>query len=203
MVIRFGKCVAKHKIFIIVLAVLLLIPAAIGYVSTRINYDVLSYLPKSLETVNGQDVMVDEFGMGAFSMVIVEGMENKDVAELETKLEQVEHVEKVIWYDDMADISLPVEMIPSKLRDNLFSGDATMMIALFDDTTSADSTMEAVTEMREITGNQAFISGMSGVVTDIKNLALAEMPIYIAVAAILSFWYCCLPWTLLLHRLYS
>ncbi len=186
MVIRFGKCVAKHKIFIIVLAVLLLIPAAIGYVSTRINYDVLSYLPKSLETVNGQDVMVDEFGMGAFSMVIVEGMENKDVAELETKLEQVEHVEKVIWYDDMADISLPVEMIPSKLRDNLFSGDATMMIALFDDTTSADSTMEAVTEMREITGNQAFISGMSGVVTDIKNLALAEMPIYIAVAAILS-----------------
>lgn len=186
MVIRFGKCVAKHKIFIIVLAVLLLIPAGIGYVSTRINYDVLSYLPKSLETVNGQDVMVDEFGMGAFSMVIVEGMENKDVAELETKLEQVEHVEKVIWYDDMADISLPVEMIPSKLRDNLFSGDATMMIALFDDTTSADSTMEAVTQMREITGKQAFISGMSGVVTDIKNLALAEMPIYIAVAAILS-----------------
>lgn len=186
MVIHFGKCVAKHKIFIIVLAVLLLIPAGIGYVSTRINYDVLSYLPKSLETVNGQDVMVDEFGMGAFSMVIVEGMENKDVAELETKLEQVEHVEKVIWYDDMADISLPVEMIPSKLRDNLFSGDATMMIALFDDTTSADSTMEAVTQMREITGKQAFISGMSGVVTDIKNLALAEMPIYIAVAAILS-----------------
>lgn len=186
MVIRFGKCVAKYKIFIIVLAVLLLIPAGIGYVSTRINYDVLSYLPKSLETVNGQDVMVDEFGMGAFSMVIVEGMENKDVAELETKLEQVEHVEKVIWYDDMADISLPVEMIPSKLRDNLFSGDATMMIALFDDTTSADSTMEAVTQMREITGKQAFISGMSGVVTDIKNLALAEMPIYIAVAAILS-----------------
>lgn len=186
MVIRFGKCVARHKILIIVLAVLLLIPAGIGYVSTRINYDVLSYLPKSLETVNGQDVMVDEFGMGAFSMVIVEGMENKDVAELETKLEQVEHVEKVIWYDDMADISLPVEMIPSKLRDNLFSGDATMMIALFDDTTSADSTMEAVTQMREITGKQAFISGMSGVVTDIKNLALAEMPIYIAVAAILS-----------------
>lgn len=186
MVIRFGKCVAKHKIFIIVLAVLLLIPAGIGYVSTRINYDVLSYLPKSLETVNGQDVMVDEFGMGAFSMVIVEGMENKDVAELETKLEQVEHVEKVIWYDDMADISLPVEMIPSKLRDNLFSGDATMMIALFDDTTSADTTMDAVTQMRAITGEQAFISGMSGVVTDIKNLALAEMPIYIAVAAILS-----------------
>lgn len=186
MVIRFGKCVAKHKIFIIVLAVLLLIPAGIGYVSTRINYDVLSYLPKSLETVNGQDIMVDEFGMGAFSMVIVEGMENKDAAALEEKLEQVEHVEKVIWYDDIVDISLPVEMIPDKLRENLFQGDASMMIALFDDTTSADSTMDAVTEMRKIAGKQAFISGMSGVVTDIKNLALAEMPIYIAVAAILS-----------------
>ena len=186
MAIKFGKWVAKHRILIILLAVLLLIPAAIGYVSTRINYDVLSYLPKSLETVSGQDIMVDEFGMGAFSMVIVEGMENKDVAELETKLEQVEHVEKVIWYDDVADITLPVEIIPTNLRENLFNGDATMMIALFDDTTSADSTMDAVTDMRKIVGEQAFISGMSGVVTDIKDLALAEMPVYIVVAATLS-----------------
>ncbi|MDY3908581.1 MAG: efflux RND transporter permease subunit [Eubacterium sp.] len=186
MAIKFGKWVAKHRILIILLAVLLLIPAAIGYVSTRINYDVLSYLPKSLETVSGQDIMVDEFGMGAFSMVIVEGMENKDVAELETKLEQVEHVEKVIWYDDVADITLPVEIIPTNLRENLFNGDSTMMIALFDDTTSADSTMDAVTDMRKIVGEQAFISGMSGVVTDIKDLALAEMPVYIVVAATLS-----------------
>lgn len=186
MVIQFGRWVAKHKVLIIILSVLLLIPSAIGYVSTRINYDVLSYLPKSLETVSGQDIMVDEFGMGAFSMVIVEGMENKDVSVLEEKLEQVEHVEKVIWYDDIVDITLPVEMIPTDLRENLFQGDATMMIALFDDTTSADSTMEAVTEMRKITGEQAFISGMSGVVTDIKDLALAEMPVYIVVAALLS-----------------
>lgn len=186
MVIKFGRWVAKHKILIIILSVLLLIPSAIGYVRTRINYDVLSYLPKSLETVSGQDIMVDEFGMGAFSMVIVEGMENKDVSVLEEKLEQVEHVEKVIWYDDIVDITLPVEMIPTDLRENLFQGDATMMIALFDDTTSADSTMDAVTEMRKIAGEQAFISGMSGVVTDIKDLALAEMPVYIVVAALLS-----------------
>lgn len=186
MAIKFGKWVAKYKILIIILSVLLLIPSAIGYVKTRINYDVLSYLPKSLETVSGQDIMVDEFGMGAFSMVIVEGMENKDVAVLEEKIEQVEHVEKVIWYDDVADLSLPVEMIPSDLRENLFQGDATMMIALFDDTTSADSTMDAVEDMREVVGDQAFISGMSGVVTDIKNLALAEMPVYVAVAALLS-----------------
>lgn len=186
MVIKFGKWVAKHKLFIIILAVLLMIPSGIGYVSTRINYDVLSYLPKDLETVSGQDIMLDEFGMGAFSMVIVEGMENKDVSKLEEQLEQVEHVEKIIWYDDIADITLPVEMIPSDLRKNLFNGDATMMIALFDDTTSADSTMDAITDMRKIVGKQAFISGMSGVVTDIKDLALAEMPIYIVVASALS-----------------
>ncbi len=186
MVIKFGKWVASHRILIIIAAVLLLIPSAFGYVSTRVNYDVLSYLPSSLETVSGQDTMVDEFGMGAFSMVVVEGMENKDVVALKEKLEAVEHVEKIIWYDDMVDISVPQEMLPEKLREALFNGDATMMIALFDNTTSSDTTMDAVTHMREIVGKQAFISGMSGVVTDIKNLALSEMPIYVAVAAGLS-----------------
>ena len=186
MVIKFGKWVASHRILIIIAAVLLLIPSAFGYVSTRVNYDVLSYLPSSLETVSGQDTMVDEFGMGAFSMVVVEGMENKDVVALKEKLETVEHVEKIIWYDDMVDISVPQEMLPEKLREALFNGDATMMIALFDNTTSSDTTMDAVSHMREIVGKQAFISGMSGVVTDIKNLALSEMPIYVAVAAGLS-----------------
>lgn len=186
MVITFGKWIAKHRVLIIILAVLLLVPSAIGYVRTRINYDLLSYLPGSLETVSGQDTMVDKFGMGAFSMVIVENMENKDIVELKEKLKSVDHVEKVIWCDDVADITRPMEMIPDKLRDALFNGDATMMIALFDDTTSADSTMNAVTRMREIVDRQAFISGMSGVVTDIKNLALAEMPVYIVVAAVLA-----------------
>lgn len=183
MVIKFGKWIAKHKILIIILAALLMIPSVIGYQMTRINYDVLSYLPNSLETVSGQDIMVDEFGMGAFSMVIVENMENKDVVELKEKLEKVNHVESILWYDDAVDISVPVEMLPEDLKKALFNGNATMMIALFDDTTSADSTMDAVTDMREIVGKQAFISGMSGIVTDIKNLALAEMPVYVAVAA--------------------
>lgn len=186
MVIKFGKWVAKHRVLIIIIAVLLLIPSVIGYVSTRINYDVLSYLPDSLETVSGQDTMVDEFGMGAFSMVIVEGMENKDVVALKEKLESVEHVEKIIWYDDVMDISVPTEMLPEQLRSALFNGDATMMIALFDNTTSSDTTMDAISDMREIVGEQAFISGMSGVVTDIKNLALSEMPIYVVVAAVLA-----------------
>ena len=183
MAINIGKWIAKHRVLIIILMVLLLVPAAIGYIRTRINYDLLSYLPNSLETVSGQDVMVDQFGMGAFSMVVVENMENKDVAKLEEELEAVDHVEKVIWYDDLVDISLPVEMLPDRFQKALFNGDATIMIALFDDTTSSDTTMDAVTQMRKIVGKRAFISGMSGVVTDIKNLALSEMPIYVAVAA--------------------
>lgn len=186
MVINFGKWIAKHRVFVLILAFLLMIPSAIGYIKTRINYDILSYLPNTLETVSGQDVMVDEFGMGAFSMVVVENMEKKDVVKVEEELEAVNHVEKVIWYDDMIDISVPDEMLPEKLRSALFNGDATMMIALFDDTTSSDDTMEAVSEMRKIVNKQVYISGMAGIVTDIKNLALKEMPIYVAVAAILS-----------------
>ena len=186
MVIKFGKWLTRHKAVVLIIAFLLLIPATIGYVSTRINYDLLSYLPNSLETVSGQDTMVDEFGMGAFSMIVVEDMEKKDIVALKEKLKKVNHVEDVIWYDDAMDITVPTEMLPDKLREGLFNGNATMMIALFDNTTSADSTMDAITEMRGIVKKQAFISGMSGVVTDLKNLAVAEMPIYVVVAAVLS-----------------
>ncbi len=186
MVIKFGKWLTRHKAVVLIIAFLLLIPATIGYVSTRINYDLLSYLPNSLETVSGQDTMVDEFGMGAFSMIVVEDMEKKDIVALKEKLKKVNHVEDVIWYDDAMDITVPTEMLPDKLREGLFNGNATMMIALFDNTTSADSTMDAITEMRGIVKKQAFISGMSGVVTDIKNLVMAEMPIYVVVAAVLS-----------------
>ena len=168
-----GEWIAKHKYLILGLSMILLIPSMIGIARTRINYDLLSYLPKSLETVEGQDIMVDEYGMGAFSMVVVEGMELKDVQKLEEEFSEIEHVEDVLWYDDVADITLPIEMIPKDFREAFFNGDATMMIALFDDTTSADSTMDAITNMRKIVGKQAFISGMSGVVTDIKDLALA------------------------------
>ncbi|MBP0960951.1 MAG: hypothetical protein J5864_02315, partial [Oscillospiraceae bacterium] len=182
----FGNFIAKHRRLIILFYVLLLIPSAFGYVKTRINYDVLSYLPDTLETVKGQDIMVDEFESGAFSMIIVENMDNKDVVELKKKIEKVDHVSSVIWYDDILDISVPENMLPSKIHDALFNGDSTMMVALFDNTTSSDETMNAVTEMRKITGRQCFISGMSGVVTDIKSLYLKEMPSYIAVAAILS-----------------
>ena len=184
--INIGKWITKHKNIILVIAFILLIPAGIGYVSTRVNYDVLSYLPERLETIKGQDILVDEFGMGAFSMVVVEDMELKDVAALKEKFQNVEHVKDVLWYDSVADLSIPVSMIPEKFKDGFFNGDATMMIALFDNTTSSDAAMEAVSDMRKIANEQCFISGMSGVVTDIKNLALEEMPIYVVIAACLS-----------------
>ena len=184
--IKFGKWIAKHKVIIVIISMLLLIPSFLGMAATRVNYDILSYLPDSLETVEGQDIMVDEFGMGAFSMVVVEDMDLKDVAALKQKFQDVEHVKDVLWYDSVADLSIPVSMIPDKFKDAFFNGDATMMIALFDNTTSSDAAMEAVTDMRKIVNEQCFISGMSGVVTDIKNIALEEMPIYVVIAACLS-----------------
>lgn len=189
---KIGKFIAKHKYLILVISLILLVPSAIGYVKTRINYDILSYLPKTLETVDGQDVMVDEFGMGAFSMVVVEGMDNKDILKLEEKMEAVDHVEEVLWYGDAMDISVPTDMLPSTLEDALFNGDATLMIALFDNTTSSDDTMNAVEDLRSVVGKQCYISGMAGVVTDIKNLSIAEMPVYVAIAAVLSFLVLCL-----------
>ena len=190
--IKVGKWIAKHKVLIVLIGLVLLVPSVLGIAATRVNYDILSYLPESLETVNGQDVMVDEFGMGAFSMVVVENMDMKDVAALKAQFEDIDHVEDVLWYDSVADLSFPVDMLPSKIKDVFFKGNATMMIALFDNTTSSDAAMEAVTEMRKIASKECYISGMSGVVTDIKNVALEEMPIYVVVAAVLSFFVLCL-----------
>lgn len=184
--IKAGKKIVKFKIPIFILSLLLLVPAVYGYISTRINYDIMTYLPDSLETVEGQDIMLDEFGMGAFSMVIVEDMEPKDVVKLKDEIKEVNHVKDVLWYDSVMDISFPVEMLPDDIKDAFFQGDATMMIALFDDTTSSDETMEAVTQMRTLAKEQCFISGMSGVVTDVKDLFLQEMPVYVLIAALLS-----------------
>lgn len=184
--IKVGKWIAKHRVLMLLIGFLLVIPSVIGIANTRVNYDLLSYLPEHLETVKGQDIMVDEYGMGAFSMVVVENMNMKDIQALEDKFSEVPHVKDVLWYDDVADISLPVEMIPKDLREAFFKGNATMMLVLFDDTTSSDNSMEAVEEMRKIADEQCFISGMTGVVADIKNLALKELPIYVVIAALLS-----------------
>ncbi len=184
--VKVGKWIAKHKVLVLLIGLLLVFPSMIGIAKTRVNYDLLSYLPETLETVKGQDIMVDEFGMGAFSMVVVENMEMKDIQKLEDEFSQVEHVKDVLWYDDVADISLPVEMIPQDLREAFFKGDATMMLVLFDNTTSSDDAMDALTELRKLANKQCFISGMTGVVTDIKNIAMKELPIYVVIAAVLS-----------------
>ena len=184
--VKVGKWIAKHKVLVLLIGLLLVIPSVIGIAETRVNYDLLSYLPDTLETVKGQDILVDEFGMGAFSMVIVENMDMKDVQKLEEKFSEVEHVKDVLWYDDVADITLPVEMIPEKYRKVFINGDATMMLVLFDNTTSSDTSMEAITELRKIANEQCFLSGMTGVVTDIKNIAMQELPIYVVIAAVLS-----------------
>ena len=185
--IAVGKWITRHKALIIILSILLIIPSIIGMIKTRTNYDLLSYLPDSLETVSGQDIMVDEFGMGGFSMIIVEGMEMKDVSALKEEIMNVDHVENVIWYDSIMDITVPTEMLPEKYQEALFNGDATMMIALFDDTTSADNSMNAVTDIRKLVNEQCFISGMTALVTDVKDLALSQIPVYVVIAAISTF----------------
>ncbi|MCR5701619.1 MAG: MMPL family transporter [Lachnospiraceae bacterium] len=182
--IAVGKWITKHKAIIIILSILLIIPSIIGMIKTRTNYDLLSYLPDSLETVSGQNIMVDEFGMGGFSMIIVEGMEMKDISALKEEILNIDHVENVIWYDSVMDITIPKEMLPEKYRDAIFNGDATMMIALFDDTTSADNSMNAVTEIRKVVSEKCFVSGMTALVTDVKDLALSQIPIYVVIAAI-------------------
>ncbi|GCA67323.1 hypothetical protein KGMB01110_17590 [Mediterraneibacter butyricigenes] len=184
--VNFGKKVVKYRILILILSILLLIPATLGYLHTRVNYDVLTYLPDDIETMQGQDILVNDFNTGAFSMFIVDGMEDKDVAALKAKIEDVDHVERVLWYDSVADIRVPRSMLPDKLYDVFNSDTGTMMAIFFDEGTSADGTMDAIAEIRSLAGKQCFLSGMSAVVTDTKNLAEKETPVYVLIAVILA-----------------
>ena len=184
--VNFGKKVVKYRILILILSILLLIPAGLGYLNTRVNYDVLTYLPDDIETMQGQDILVNDFNTGAFSMFIVDGMEDKDVAALKAKIEDVDHVERVRWYDSVADIRVPRSMLPDKLYDVFNSDTGTMMAIFFDEGTSADGTMDAIAEIRSLAGKQCFLSGMSAVVTDTKNLAEKETPVYVLIAVILA-----------------
>lgn len=186
--LKLGEKIVSARVVILILSFVLLIPAAYGYIKTRVNYDILSYLPKDIETMVGQDILVDQFGTGAFSLYVVEGMEDKDVSALKSKIENVDHVSKVIWYDSFADLSVPKDMLPDRLYDafNNDDKDATMMAIIFDDTTSADSTMDAIEEIRKISDKQCFLSGMSAVVVDTKKLSEKETPIYVLIAVILS-----------------
>lgn len=154
MMVKFGKKIVKFRVPILILSILLLIPSALGYLHTRINYDVLTYLPDNIETMKGQDILVNDFGTGAFSMFIVDGMEDKDVSKLKEKIEKVDHVKEVIWYDSIADISMPKSMLPTKVYDAFNSETGTMMAIFFDEGTSSDGTMEAISEIRSLAGEQ-------------------------------------------------
>ncbi len=182
--VKFGKGVVKYRIPILILSILLLIPSVIGMLTTRINYDMLTYLPDDMETVIGQDILLDDFGKGAFSMVVVEGMDTKDISAMKSEIEKVDHVESVIWYDSIMDISIPMELLPEKYYDAFNNGDATMMAIFFDTSTSADETMDAIKEIRGIAGKDCFISGMSALVTDLKDLCEKEEPVYVALAVL-------------------
>ncbi|WP_334309008.1 efflux RND transporter permease subunit [Anaerocolumna aminovalerica] len=183
---KFGKVVVKHRIPILIIAAILMIPSIFGMASTRINYDMLNYLPEDMDTVIGQNELLDDFGKGAFSFVILEDMSIKDVSALKAKIEKVEHVETVLWYDSMLDISIPMELLPEKVYDAFNSETSTMMAIFFNTSTSSDDTMDAIREIRSIAGEQCFVSGMSALVTDLKDLCEKEEPIYVAIAVILA-----------------
>lgn len=183
---RFSKAVVKFRIPIIILALILAVPSVLGMIGTRINYDMLDYLPDTMDTVVGQQKLMDDFGKGAFSFIIVEDMPDKDVSALKQKIEKVDHVETVLWYDSLVDISVPKELLPEKIYNEFNTKNATMLAVFFNTSTSADITMDAVREIRSIAGKQCFVSGMSALVTDLKDLCEKEEPIYVAIAVVLA-----------------
>lgn len=184
---KFGKVVVKLRIPILVLSFLLLIPSVIGYFNTRVNYDILYYLPNDIDTMQGQDILLDDFGKGAYAMVVVDGMNKSNVSKLVKKVEGVDHVASVISYSGVVGDDVPSEILPDKFRsyfENEDSG-ATLFAIFFDDTTSSDDTMKAIQEVRDVTDNQCYIAGMSAVVTDTKTMAEKETPFYVLVAVVL------------------
>ena len=185
---RFGKAVVKLRIPILIISFLLLIPSAIGFIKTRVNYDLLCYLPKDIETMVGQDILVDQFGSGAFSLLVVQGMDHQGAANVRAQIEEIDGVSKVIWYDSFADLSMPMELLPDDITEmfNSASGDATLMAVIFSGTTSDDNTLHAVEEIRKIADKQVLLSGMSAVCEDTKNISNQETLIYVAIAAVMS-----------------
>lgn len=184
--IKFGKWIVKHRIIILILSVLLLIPSVIGMAMTRVNYDILSYLPKDIETMKGQDILLEDFGKGGFSLVMLDGMSDKEVSETKAKMMKIDHVADIVWYDTIADISLPKEILPENIYEFFNSDKSTLMAVFFDDTTSSDGTMDAIKEIRKVAGEQCFVSGMSAIITDTKDLAEKETVMYVVIATVLT-----------------
>lgn len=183
---KLGDRIVKARHVILIVSILLLIPAAIGYFNTRVNYDLLYYLPDGIDTMEGQDILMDEFHAGAFGIVMVDKMDDNNVSKLIDKMKKVDHVSKVLWYDSFADSGIPKTMLPDKVYDAFNKGTSTIMMVIFDDTSSGDGTMKAIKEIRSVTKHQCMISGISAIVTDTKDLSEHETPIYVCIAVLLS-----------------
>ena len=183
---KFGKAVVKYRIVILVVSAVLLIAAFFGMINTRVNYDMLNYLPDSLDTVKGQQYMLDDFNKGAFSFLIFENVDKKDIVKTEEKIKKVDHVATVLWYDDLADESIPMQILPDKIYNAFNKGDDTIMAVFFDSSSSSDETMNAITEIRQIAGDQCLVSGISAMVTDLRDLCEKEETLYVAIAVILA-----------------
>ena len=183
---RFARAVVKYRVPILIITLLLMIPAIIGMANTRINYDMLNYLPSDMDTVVGQDILLQDFGKGAFSFLVVEDMPEKDVAAMKERIEGIDHVETVLWYDSLMDISVPMEMLPDEIYNEFNTENATLLAVFFDSSTSADETMQAISDIRSVAGKQCFVSGMSAMVTDLRDLCEREEPVYVAVAVVLA-----------------
>ena len=183
---KFGEWIAKHKGLVLIIGVLLLIPSAFGYLNTRVNYDILSYLPKDINTMVGQDILIDEFGKGGFSFVLLDGMPEKDVRKTADEIGKIDGVAEVLCYESLTDMRIPKEMLPDKINNFLNKGDTTMIAVFFSGSTSADETLDAIDTMRDITSKQCYISGMSAVTADMKHLTESETLIYAVIAVILT-----------------
>lgn len=183
---KFSRAVVKHRVLILLVTVVLMIPSVIGIALTRVNYDMLTYLPEDMETVVGQEELLQDFNKGAFTFLVVEDMPEKDVAALKSQVEKIDHVDTVLWYDSLADLSIPMELLPDKIYKEFNTDHSTLMAIFFDTSTSSDETMQSVEEIRSVAGSQCFVSGLTALVVDLKNLCEQEEPIYVALAVLLA-----------------
>ena len=182
---KLGKAICKHRRLILIIALLLLIPSIIGMKSTKINYDILVYLPEDVETIQGENILSEDFNMGAFSVVLLEDMNTKDIIKLEEKFREIDNVEKVVSIADVLGTSIPEEMIPDDIKEKIYKDNETIMLVTFKDQISADTTMQTVETLREITDEHCKISGMTATVLDTRDLSDSEIAIYVVIAVIL------------------
>lgn len=182
---KVSKFIVKHRVVILIISLLLMVPAFFGYIGTRINYDLLTYLPSEIDTMKGQEILKEEFGTGAFSFVVFDGMSDSEVKKVKDEITKIDHVKNVLWYDEN-ETGVPKEFLPSAVSNIYNAGDETMLAILFDSGTSEDATLAAVGKIRQVAGTKAFMAGMSALVVDLKTLVESEQFIYVAIAAVLA-----------------